>query len=274
MFNLASHGDLVSAVLSLLFPVSVLFFAYLIRGIAGFGSALIAVPLLALVMPLMLVVPLVVFLDYLGSATQGVNNKEHIAWRDIWPLLPFSLIGVLVSLYVMESVDQHVLTLCLGAFIILFAVYQLLPLKFGRASSLVAGPAGFFGGFVGTLFGTGGPFYVIYLNLRHLDKVAFRATFASIFLIDGAMRLIGYAVKGYLHTGSLLLHFVCGSRRRARLVFWWEDTYRTGPGSFCQAYQCSAVGERHCTSVESLTEAPRLSLLVFLRRVSSAPTQR
>jgi len=197
MFDLTSHGDLVSAAISLLFPASVLFFAYLIRGVAGFGSALIAVPLLALVMPLTLVVPLVVFLDYLGSASQGVSNKQHIAWRDIWPLLPFSLFGVMVSLYIMESIDQHFLTLCLGAFIILFAVYQLLPLKFGRASAVVACPAGFFGGFVGTLFGTGGPFYVIYLNLRHLDKVAFRATFAAIFLIDGAMRLIGYALKGF-----------------------------------------------------------------------------
>ena len=50
---------------------------------------------------------------------------------------------------------------------------------------------------MGTLFGTGGPFYVIYLNLRHLDKNSFRATFAAIFLIDGAMRLGGYAVKGF-----------------------------------------------------------------------------
>ncbi|MGB5396702.1 MAG: sulfite exporter TauE/SafE family protein [Gammaproteobacteria bacterium] len=197
MLDLLSQGDLVATALSLLFPAAVLFFAYLIRGIAGFGSALIAVPLLTLVMPITLVVPLVVFLDYLGSATQGVGNKEHIAWHDIWPLLPFSLIGVVISLYLMESIDQHILTLCLGAFVILFAVYQLLPLKFGRASSLVACPAGFFGGFVGTLFGTGGPFYVIYLNLRQLDKVTFRATFAALFLIDGAMRLVGYALKGF-----------------------------------------------------------------------------
>jgi hypothetical protein len=32
------------------------------------------------------------------------------------------------------------------------------------------------GGLVGTPFGTGGPFYAIYFNLRGLDKSAFRAT--------------------------------------------------------------------------------------------------
>ena len=70
-------------------------------------------------------------------------------------------------------------------------------MKLGRASRNISAPSGFFGGFVGTLFGTGGPFYVIYLNLRHLEKNSFRATFAAIFLIDGAMRLTGYAVKGF-----------------------------------------------------------------------------
>jgi uncharacterized membrane protein YfcA len=104
----------------------------------------------------------------------------------------------------MESIDSQTLSLCLGAFIILFAIYQLLPLDFGRASRKIAAPTGVLGGFVGTLFGTGGPFYVIYLNLRKLDKTAFRATFASIFLIDGAMRLFGYAIKGFYNLDTLL----------------------------------------------------------------------
>jgi uncharacterized membrane protein YfcA len=204
MFDLGGQGALLATLSSLIFPLTVIFCAYLVRGIAGFGSALIAVPLLALSMPLTLVVPLVVFLDYLGSATQGINDNNNIAWHDIWPLLPFSLIGVAVSLYIMESINPHILTVCLGAFILVFAVYQLLPLNFGQASNKIAAPAGFFGGFVGTLFGTGGPFYVIYLNLRKLDKTSFRATFAAIFMIDGAMRLFGYAIKGFYNLETFM----------------------------------------------------------------------
>lgn len=197
MFEPTSLGGLAATVPSLLFPASILFIAYLVRGVAGFGSALIAVPLLALMMPLTIVVPLVVFLDYLGSASQGINNRQHIRWNEILPLLPFTLIGVAVSLYIMESVKPQMLTLALGGFVIAFAVYQLLPMKLGKASRRISAPSGFFGGLIGTLFGTGGPFYVIYLNLRHLDKNSFRATFAAIFLIDGAMRLSGYALKGF-----------------------------------------------------------------------------
>ena len=207
MFELTSHEGLAMTVPSLLFPASVLFFAYLIRGVAGFGSALIAVPLLALTLPLTIVVPLVVFLDYLGSASQGMNNRECIQWKEIWPLLPFSVIGVAISLYIMDSVKPEMLSVALGGFIILFAIYQLLPMKRGQARRVISVPSGFFGGFVGTLFGTGGPFYVIYLNLRHLDKNSFRATFATIFLIDGAMRLAGYAMKGF-YTLEMLSYLV------------------------------------------------------------------
>ena len=197
MIEISDFAGITATVPAFLFAVSVLFFAYLVRGVAGFGSALIAVPMLALILPLTIVVPLVVFLDYLGSASQGINNRESIRWNEILPLLPFTLIGVAISLYVMESVKPEMLSLALGGFIIIFAVYQLLPMSLGQASRKISAPAGFFGGFVGTLFGTGGPFYVIYLNLRHLDKTSFRATFAMIFLIDGALRLVGYAVKGF-----------------------------------------------------------------------------
>jgi uncharacterized membrane protein YfcA len=36
----------------------------------------------------------------------------------------------------------------------------------------------------------------MYLKLRDLDKSVFRATFATNFLIDGAIRLVSYAVIG------------------------------------------------------------------------------
>ena len=60
------------------------------------------------------------------------------------------------------------------------------------------------GGFVGTIFGTGGPFYVVYLGLRALEKTAFRATFAINFLIDGAIRLGAFGLFGFFKGGVLM----------------------------------------------------------------------
>ncbi len=172
--------------------------AYLVRGIAGFGSGLIAVPLLALMFPLTVTVPLVVLLDYVASASQGVANRRDIRWREILPLLPFSVLGVLIALFALSRADAQLLLRALGVFVIAFALYTLSGYtpKQGAARGWGA-LAGTSGGLIGTLFGTGGPFYVMYFKARGLDKSAFRATFATIFLLDGAGRLLGYVGSGF-----------------------------------------------------------------------------
>ena len=186
------------------FSAAVLFVDYVVRGITGFGSGLISVPLLALFFPLQIVVPIIVLLDYVGSASQGLRNRKLIAWREQLPLIPFTLIGVGLGLSLLQSLNSATLAQALGVFIIIYAVYQLLPLPELRGSRLFAVPGGALGGLIGTVFGAGGPFYIIYLGLRGLDKSALRATFAANFLIDGGIRLGGYAAFGFFDRAALL----------------------------------------------------------------------
>lgn len=185
------------------FSAAVLFVAYVVRGIAGFGSGLISVPLLALFFPLPVVVPIIVLLDYVGSASQGLRNRKLIAWREQLPLIPFTLVGVGVGLSLLQSLNSATLAQALAVFIIVYAVYQLLPFPELRGSRLFAVPGGALGGLIGTVFGAGGPFYIIYLGLRGLDKSALRATFAANFLIDGGIRLTGYAAFGFFDRTAL-----------------------------------------------------------------------
>ncbi len=56
----------------MVFGVTVLSTAYFVRGVTGFGSGLIAVPMLSVVLPVHIVIPLVVILDYMGSAGQSI----------------------------------------------------------------------------------------------------------------------------------------------------------------------------------------------------------
>lgn len=181
-----------------------LFLAYFVRGMAGFGSGLIAVPLLSLVSPVTAVVPLVVSLDYVGSASQGIKNVDQIAWKEQLALVPFMLVGVGLGLYVLRAVPTEVLAHALGAFVIVYALYQLLPFPALRGSRLFAVACGLLGGLLGTLFGSGGPFYVIYLQLRRLERTAFRATFAVNFLIDGGVRLAAFVLLGLFRWDTLV----------------------------------------------------------------------
>lgn len=188
-----SSGQLIAA-------LAVVGVAYVVRGIAGFGSGLIATPLLLMFLPLTIAVPLVVILDYAASAVQGIRDRRAIDWREIVRVLPTAIVGVVAAFWLFRLVDSQWLVKILAVFLIGVAIYQLRADDNGpRVSSLWALPAGAFGGLVGTLFGTGGPFYVAYLHGRQLDKVAFRATFSTIFLLDGANRIISYALAGFLN---------------------------------------------------------------------------
>jgi uncharacterized membrane protein YfcA len=186
------------------YSAAVLFVAYLVRGIAGFGSGLIAVPLLTLFSPVTVVVPVVVSLDYIGSVSQSIRNLHDIAWREQIVLVPFMLAGIGGGLYLLTAMPTWVLARALGVFVFGFGIYQLLPLPPMRGSRLAASYCGVLGGLLGTLFGTGGPFYAIYLNLRGLERSTFRATFALNFLIDGGVRLVAYTVMGILNRDTLL----------------------------------------------------------------------
>ena len=186
------------SLIEILFSVFIITLAYVIRGISGFGSGLVAIPLLALMFPLTIVVPVISLLDYMSASSHGFKHRSNISWRSILPLMPFTLIGIVSALYLFKTVDDDLLGKALGVFILLFALYSLFfSLASKNSSRLWAIPAGFFGGFISALFGTGGPFYVIYMQLRHLDKQVFRATAAAIFFFDGSSRIFGYLVSGF-----------------------------------------------------------------------------
>lgn len=173
--------------------------AYFIRGIAGFGSGLIAVPLLALFLPLTFVVPLILLLDFTASLVMGGLDLQRVQWREVGMLIPFSLIGVIVGTQLLVNLPLTPMLLILAAFIAVFAIRSLLNLKGEKpVSAWWAIPASFTGGTVGGLFGTGGPPYVIYLNHRIQDKTLLRATFSALFFIEGAVRIVTFFVAGLL----------------------------------------------------------------------------
>jgi len=196
------------AVNELVLCIAIIFVAYVIKGLSGFGSGLVAIPLLAFFLPLPLIVPVLAMVSYTGTVYQSVSYRRDVVWRDLWPLLPFSLVGITIALWLLVNADVTVLTLALGIFIFCYAVYSLLPHNIKAGSRWWAVAAGSSAGLVGALFGTGGPFYVLYLKMRQVTKQQFRATITMIFLVDGAIRLFGYFYSDLFTTKMVILALV------------------------------------------------------------------
>ncbi len=179
--------------------------AYVFRGVTGFGSGLIAIPLLAFFLPLTFVVPFIGLLDMSASILHITHTRQHIAWKVILRAIPFALFGMISALFIIQSINTLILVKALGAFIILFAIYSLISPPLKKNNSFVWPIfAGYFGSLVGTLFGTGGPFYIFYFQLQKLDKSVFRATCAAVFFVDGLIRAAGFTYSGF-YTSTVLL---------------------------------------------------------------------
>ncbi len=192
----------------ILYAVTVLLLAYFVRGISGFGSGLIAVPLLALRFPLQDVVPFMLISDFSASALVGGVTFKHVAWGEIRRLLPLSLVGVVIGTSLLVSLSPRILLTILAVFILAFALRSLLVHagKFQPASRLWAYPAALTGGAIGGLFGTGGPPYVIYLSHRIEDKTTLRATLSGLFFLEGLIRIVTFLVVGLLHGSEVWLN--------------------------------------------------------------------
>jgi uncharacterized membrane protein YfcA len=173
--------------------------AYFIRGITGFGSGLIAVPLLALFLPLTFVVPLILLMDFTASLVLGGLDFKRVQWQEVGALIPFSILGVVVGTQLLVNLPVTPMLLTLAAFIFVFAIRSLLNIKGEKpVSRWWAIPTALAGGTVGGLFGTGGPPYVIYLNHRIHDKTLLRATFSALFFIEGGVRIVTFFIAGLL----------------------------------------------------------------------------
>ena len=178
---------------------AILLLAYFIRGISGFGSGLIAVPLLAHFLPLQFVVPFILVLDFIASIALSGHTRKNVQWAEVKPLVPFTVIGVILGVVLLIQLPKGPLLTGLGIFVIIFGLRNILNLHGEKIiSRWWAIPAGLTGGIVGALFGTGGPPYVIYLSHRLRDKADVRATFSGLFLIDGGLRIISFLVAGLL----------------------------------------------------------------------------
>lgn len=199
------------SVIEIAFAAFVVVLAYAVRGTAGFGGQAIAVPLLALILPLQMVLSAVVVLTLISAAGHLVRDRSRIDWVEIRRLLPYSVIGVLTGLYLLEQLDIRVLIRAFGVFVILYACYTLAtasrPVRIPqRALYPAAAVLSTLAGFTGALFGAAaGPLYVIYLGARQMEKDSFRVTITAILTIQGLLRIGGYARLGFFDYTILVL---------------------------------------------------------------------
>ncbi len=179
--------------------LAIIAFGYVVFGFTGFGASLFTIPVLTQFLPLPLVLALAAVLDLGGAVTVGIHGRRDAALSELKWLIPFSLAGAVLGVSLLVSLPRTASLAALGVFIGGYGVYQLASRrKTTRISQTWAPLAGAIGGATGTLFGMGGPPYLIYLTRRIEDKDALRATMGLMVWFSLAIRLLVFALAGVL----------------------------------------------------------------------------
>src|SRR4051812_34264345 len=146
-----------------LLPVlAVIFLATLIRSAFGFGEALIAVPLLALLIPVEEAVPLATLISITVAAIVLIQDWRKVHLSSATVLILSTLFGIPLGLLLLTMVDEAIVKAILAGSIIGFAWFCLagqgkLELQNDRLAWLFGFVAGIFGG----AYGMNGPPLVI-----------------------------------------------------------------------------------------------------------------
>ena len=192
--------------------LAIVFVATVFRSALGFGESLIAVPLMALWIPLNVAVPLSVLVSITIAAIVVVQDWSKIHFRSAGGLTAFTLLGIPIGLLVLVKTDEQLVKAMLGVVISLFAVYllsgrQLKELKKDSIAWLFG--CGLLAGILGGAYGLNGPPLVIYGAKRRWSAQHFRATLQGYFLVASIAGMAGYWCTGLLVPAVIHYYLLC-----------------------------------------------------------------
>ncbi len=191
--------------------------AFATEGAIGFGSTVLAASLGAQLVPLEILLPAFVPLNFVLSSWLLGRGFSAVNWRMLAvEVAPAVGIGAVIGLALFHLPAKDLFAFGFGVFVVGLAVLQLArPADKPLARYLQWLLLGL-GGVVHGLFGTGGPMIVYVVRRRIPDKRVFRATLAVLWLVLNTALLVNYATAGlysrttFHATGVLALTLVPG----------------------------------------------------------------
>ena len=177
--------------------IGVITLATLVRSTFGFGEALIAVPLLAFVIPVKVAAPVAALVSVTVAAVVVVQDWQHVRLRSAARLIASTLFGIPLGLLLLTRVPEPIVKAVLAVVIIGFAVQALRSPAWRRLQDdRFAWLFGFVAGVLGGAYGMNGPPLAMYGSLRRWSPAEFRATLQGYFLPASAVGVAGYFAAG------------------------------------------------------------------------------
>jgi uncharacterized protein len=182
-----------------IYVLLVILIATLIRSAFGFGEALVAVPVLAIRLPINVAAPLAVLVSITIAVVIIAQDWRHIHLRSASWLVVATLFGIPLGLLLLTEGNSRMVKGLLAVIIVCFSTYALIgrkPPELHSDNRFWLLGCGFLAGIMGGAYGMNGPPLAIYGAMRRWSAQHFRATLQGYFLPASIIGMIGYWLAG------------------------------------------------------------------------------
>jgi hypothetical protein len=181
----------------------ILFISSFTLGFAGFGFALISVPLLSLLMPVQNAVALQIPFSIILFSYSAWYYRHHFSWKYIRPLILGTLVGLSLGAYVLLNLPEDLLKKVLATFISFAVIFKVVPMSSFITKKIFHGQRGgvFWGLLSGSFFGAytiGGPPAALYILASNPDPLQAKSSLAFYFSGLFCLAAIIYSGAGIL----------------------------------------------------------------------------
>ena len=204
-----------------------------INGIAGFGAAMIAMPLVTPFIEISLAVPACTMIVLALNCHVGWTFRQYIRWQYVKEIFIGAIPGVILSVFALEYLSETHLKAGMGIFITCYALLSLFMDK-GKdrvISSAWGYLAGLLSSTLGMAFGFNGPPLAAYIAYSGCGSRAVKGILGAGLIITGVFIVTAKAVTGQINQ-MVMLTFVLstpavilGSKLGIRLSSRLNETY-------------------------------------------------
>ncbi len=110
----------------------IILIAAIIRGFSGFGFALVAVPLLSMIMPPLSFVPIIFGMQVIAVLPGVKQTLQDVQWNQVVPLVPGGFLGTWGGLLLLYRINPEIVGFIIAIAVVLVAVSLLKGLRFSR----------------------------------------------------------------------------------------------------------------------------------------------
>lgn len=204
----------------------IVFSTFTIEGIAGFGSTVMALPFVAMLIGIDKAVPMLCALSVMLSTFIVLRSWRNLDIREYGFIVLHVGLGVPIGLFLMDYLPKKWMLALLAVFMLFVGCKGLYGvLKKGAAQTetvqcrknLLSRIILFAGGIIQGAFSSGGPLVVMYASKALPEKSKFRASLSSLWLTTNSIMVIKWTVSGNvwnMQIGKMILcalpFIICG----------------------------------------------------------------